>query len=276
MILPEGPWLTSKEQPYFLSGDRTASLKGFGIEVKTTYIPGDVAGERMYKFFVAMILISAGPCALAQSCSLSGARSWNPALRNIVAGCPDKFVSPDGRFILQVSSEGQASLLAKSEPKPRWNGVKFEPPAMISWSPDSSAFFLNDGDGSGMSSSFRLFRLLENRILEDASIEHAVVARYRSRTRCSSSMADPNVWGFGWNAHGDKILLLVQPTVNEPCGRPEDFISLIVRTSDGAVVETLSKKQTKAQFGALLPSTMLLDDRCCREESIGNEEVRGR
>jgi hypothetical protein len=109
-----------------------------------------------------------------------------------------------------------------------------------------------------MSSSFRLFRLRGNTVVEDTSIERAAVSLYRRRTQCSSSTADPNVWGFGWNAHGGKILLLVQPTVNEPCGRPEDFISLIVRESDGTIVETLSKKQTKAQFGSLLPSTMFL------------------
>ena len=54
------------------------------------------------------------------------------------------------------------------------------------------------------------------------------------------------------------MILLVQPTVNEPCGKPKDFISLIVREHDGSIVETLSKAQTKARFGSLLPSTMFL------------------
>jgi len=210
-------------------------------------------------FSVAMILLFVCSCAPAQTCALSGTKAWNPSLRNIIAGCPEKFVSPDKRFVVRITSEGSLSLWAHSgQEKLRWDSPKFEPPAMISWSPDSTSLFLNDGEGSGMSSLFRLFRLSENRVVGDTSIERAAVSLYRHRTHCDSAAADPNVWGFGWDSHGDNILLLIQPTVNEPCGKPEDFISVIVRESDGTIVKTLSKEQTKARFGALLPSTMFL------------------
>ena len=56
--------------------------------------------------FIAMILMSACSCLLAQRCALSGAKAWNPALRDVVADCPAKFGSPNGRFDLQVSSDG--------------------------------------------------------------------------------------------------------------------------------------------------------------------------
>jgi hypothetical protein len=40
-----------------------------------------------------------------------------------------------------------------------FKGPQVEPPAMFSWSPGSDAFFINDGEGSGMASTFRLFRI---------------------------------------------------------------------------------------------------------------------
>lgn len=208
---------------------------------------------------IAMILMCVCSSAQGQNCALSGTKAWNSELRNIVADCPADFSSSDKRFTLRIGAEGAVSLWTIPGQKEfQWDAPKLVAPAMISWSPKSSAFFLNDGDGSGMSSTFRLFRLRENRVAEDTSIERAAVSLYRHRTHCSPSSADPNVWGFGWAEHGGKVVLLVQPTVNEPCGKPEDFISLIVSESDGSVVQTLSKAQTKAQFGSLLPPTMFL------------------
>jgi hypothetical protein len=208
---------------------------------------------------IAMILMCVCSTAQGQNCVLSGTKAWNSELRNIVADCPDKFSSPNGRFVLRIGNDGALSLWTKPGQKQfQWDAPKLEPPAMISWSPESNAFFLNDGDGSGMSSAFRLFRLNENRVEEDTSIERAAVSLYRGKAHCSPSAADPNVWGFGWGDHGGQILLLVQPTVNEPCGTPEDFISLIVREHDGTILKTLSKAQTKARFGSVLPSTIFL------------------
>ena len=207
---------------------------------------------------VFTVLFGAG-CSvmLAQSCGPSGTAAWNPTLRNVIADCPDKFVSPDGVLALRMASDGTMSLWAEvRQEKLQWEGPKLEPPVMLSWSPESNAFFLNDGEGSGMSSSFRLFRIRGAKIFEDKSLGQAAVSLYRRRTHCSSSAADPNIWGFGWGAHGSKIFLLVQPTANESCGRPADFISLVIRTSDGRIVESLSKTQTKVRFGSELPSSL--------------------
>jgi hypothetical protein len=204
-----------------------------------------------------MLLGTGCSTVLAQNCGLSGTAAWNQALRNVIADCPDKFVSPDGRLALRIASDGTMSLWPESgQEKLHWTGLKLEPPAMLSWSPESNAFFLNDGEGSGMSSTFRLFRIRGATISEDKSFEQAAVSLYRHRTNCNSSAADPNVWGFGWGAQGGKIFLLVQPTANESCGRPDDFISLIVRTSDGSIAELLSKTQTKVRFGSQLPSSL--------------------
>jgi hypothetical protein len=213
---------------------------------------------RLALAFAFTMLLGVGcPVALAQNCKLSGTPAWNPDLRNIVADCPNEFSSPDGRFVVRIAPDGTMSVWVQSgtERLP-WNGPKLEPPAMLSWSPNSKVFFVNDGEGSGMSSSFRLFRLRDNEVLEDESVERTAVALYRRRTRCSPSSADPNVWGFGWDAKGRNIFLLVQATTNEPCGRPDAFVSLIVRESDGAIVETLSKAHTRVRFDSRLPSAL--------------------
>ena len=206
---------------------------------------------------ISTILLLICSYAQAQNCALSGKQSWNQSLRNIIADCPEKFDSPNRRFVVRVTSGGSLSAWSNSgREKLQWDALKLEPPAMIAWSPESTAFFLNDGEGSGMSSSFRLFRLKGNRIIEDASIERSAVLLYRHRTGCTSSAADPNVWGFGWDTRGSTIFLLIQPTVNESCGKPEEFISVVVRESDGVIVETLSKTQTETRFGPLLPAAM--------------------
>jgi len=127
---------------------------------------------------------------------------------------------------------------------------------MISWSPRSDVFFVNDGEGSGMTSTFRLFRIKGSQIYEDKSVEKAAVSLYRRRIGCSRSALDPDVWGFGWGDGGKQIYLLVQATVHEPCGPPYGFVSLIVQTTNGRILETLSEAQTKERFGSLLPSSL--------------------
>jgi hypothetical protein len=191
--------------------------------------------------------------AFGQNCKLSAAADWNASLRDVIAGCAFELPSPDGRLSLNVSRSGVISIRKVSEEKREWRGPMLEPPAMLSWSPKSDGFFVDDGEGSGMSSVFRLFRVNGLQILEDDSIGRAAVSLYRHRTNCSASTADPNVWGFGWGARGETILLLVQPTVNEPCGPPDDFMGMVVQTSDGKIVETLSQVQMKKRFGSQLP-----------------------
>ena len=211
----------------------------------------------VFAWVFAMLLGTGCSTVVAQNCGHSGTAAWNPALRNVIADCPNKFVSPDKSLALRIASDGTMSLWAESRQEMlQWKSPKLEPPSMLSWSPESNAFFLNDGEGSGMSSSFRLFRIKGAIVSEDKSFERAAVSLYRRGTHCSSSAANPNVWGFGWNAQGGKIFLLIQPTANESCGRPDDFISLVVRTSNGSIVESLSKTQTKVRFGSQVPSSL--------------------
>jgi hypothetical protein len=208
--------------------------------------------RQLIQILVSVMMCTAFSSAgFAQNCKYSGTRAWNETIRNVIADCAAEFLSPDKRLLLRFAPKGRMSIKSKTI---HLRGRRVEPPAMVSWSPRSDVFFVNDGEGSGMTSAFRLFRIKGTQIYEDKAVEKAAVSLYRRRTGCNRSALDPDVWGFGWGDGGGKIYLLVQATVHKPCG--SQLISLVVRTSDGKVLEELSEKQTKERFGSLLPSSL--------------------
>lgn len=209
--------------------------------------------SRVIQLLVSVSCAAYCSAGFAQDCKYSGAPAWNQSVREVIADCATEFPSPDNRPMLKFDSNGLMSIKGKVI---KLNGRRVEPPAMFSWSPRSDAFFINDGEGSGMSSTFRLFRIKGRRSYEDKSVERAAVSLYRRRTRCGSSAVNPNVYGFGWGNDGRRIYLLVQGTVDKPCGRLDEFISLVVRTSDGKILETLSKEETRQRFSSVLPSSL--------------------
>jgi hypothetical protein len=104
-----------------------------------------------------------------------------------------------------------------------------------------------------MSSTFRLFRVEKYRIVEDGRIEKKASTLYRTQMKCGSAAADPNVWGFGWSPEGTRIHLLIQATVNAPCGEPGSFVSMTIKLADDSVLEQFSEEGTKRNFQPLLP-----------------------
>jgi hypothetical protein len=191
---------------------------------------------------------------LAQNCALSGTPSWSKQLVNVIADCDNRFASPDGKLLLSIDAEGNIHVsVVASGSEIRIDSRVVKPPAMASWSPTSRAFFINDGEGSGMSSTFRLFREMDNRIVEDETVQREAVVFYRRQAKCSAASADPNVWGIGWSPDGSRFYLLVQASVNSPCGEPGSFIGLTVKLADGSVLKEFPEGVTKHKFQSLLP-----------------------
>jgi len=205
-------------------------------------------------FFALFVFLKLSSNSFAQNCALSGTPGWSEQLRNVIADCDNRFVSPDGKLVLRIDIKGKIRVIeVASQRKLRIHSRAVEPPAMVSWSPNSDAFFVNDGEGSGMSSAFRLFRIRDSRIEEDGATARKAVVLYRGQFKCSPSAVDPNVWGMGWTPDGFRFHLLVQATVNQPCGEQGSFIGMTIKLDDGSVFEMLSEEATRRQFHTILP-----------------------
>ena len=112
--------------------------------------------SRVIQLLVFAICAAFCSASFAQGCKYSGAPAWNESVRELIADCAAEFPSPNKRLVLKFASNGRISIKGKTIVL---KGRRVEPPAMFSWSPQSDAFFINDGEGSGMSSIFRLFRI---------------------------------------------------------------------------------------------------------------------
>ena len=203
-------------------------------------------------YLLLALLFSFGATANAQNCKYAGKPAWSKQLLFLVPDCETKITSPDGKKILRMNADGDLALSFTDGKSFNPVGYRVEPPAMASWAFNSSAFFINDGEGSGLSSTFRLFRIKNTHIIQDDSIGQTAVKLYRKKIGCRPFAADPNVYGFGWSPDGKQVFLFVQATVNESCGNAESFIVLIVNVAEGSVIEQLTKKQTEQRFRSLL------------------------
>jgi hypothetical protein len=201
------------------------------------------------ELILVMLCAAFSSGGFAQKCKSSSKPTWVESVYYVDADCASEFPAPNHHLVLKFSLNGRMSIKGKTI---HLKGRRVEPPAMVSWSPRSDVFFVNDGEGSGMTSTFRVFRIKGSQIYEDKAVEKGAVSLYRQRTGCSRSALDPDVWGFGWGDGGKEIYLLVQATVHEPCGTPSQLISLVVQPSDGKILKTLSEEQTKERFGSLL------------------------
>ncbi len=210
--------------------------------------------------FVSMLLFDQK--CLSQNCTLSGTAGWSEQLREVVDGCDIQLSSPNRNLLLEIDAEGKiwlksivSAVVRQIDSKP------VEPPATVSWSPKSDAFFVNDGEGSGMASTLRFFRVQSGgQAVEDTTIGKKIVAAFRARNSCPPSDADPNVWGFGWSKDGSRVYLLAQTTVDHPCGLSGSFRGMEVRLSDDSIIRELSEADMKREFHGMLPIDIFPDE----------------
>lgn len=203
---------------------------------------------------VLFAILSVTNAGVAQECALSGTAAWSDQLRYAIPSCDNFFLSPNGRFLLTVDKDGALRVTETASRRAlRARPIEIAPPAMVSWAPRSNAFFINDGEGSGMASSFRLFRVEGRNFSEDLTVERMAVSTFRRQAQCAQSSADPNVWGIGWSPDGTRFYLLVQATTNSPCGAPDSFIGMIVALRGNSIVQQMSEDETKRRFRTMLP-----------------------
>jgi hypothetical protein len=201
-------------------------------------------------------ILSATHGTAQPQCARSGAAAWSPELIEILPDCDLVAVSPDRRISVHVDKTGQLTASVRDSGPLETGRLTVIGPGTLSWSPDSKAFFINDGEGSGMSSKFRLFRIEDGRLREDQQINSSLIDRFRSEKKCHASIKDQSVTGFGWSKDGKQIYLFVQDGPHYPCAAPGSFICWVIRTDSGLVVERVSEKGARRRFGSLLPKEL--------------------
>jgi len=127
----------------------------------------------------------------------------------------------------------------------------------VSWSPTSEAFFINDGNGSGLDGwTLKVYTISGRQIVNHTLPNTEIIRRFRMDLRCAEDAVDPNVRGIGWSKSGAHLYAFAQTTVNQPCGEPGDFRGFVVSVSRGELLRFYSEVQTRNHFRHLLPYNM--------------------
>jgi len=192
----------------------------------------------------------------AQSCPSSNAPGWSEQLRQLMPDCNNRIHSPDGQFVFQIGSKERMRLLRGGNLLSLIGNARLALPAVMSWSPISTDLFVNDGKGSGLYSQLRVFHISDSQVKESGEVNTVITRIYRNENRCDDLADNPNVYGIGWSADGQRLYAIAQATVNQPCGKPEEYLGFIVNTKTYLVERTLITAQAKSEFKSMLPSEL--------------------
>jgi hypothetical protein len=195
------------------------------------------------------------------ACTASGALwPWNPSLRSVCFNDTihkNVLLSPDKAKRIEVE-EGKGFTLIVNGRTIAWPnyGKYVVLPIEFSWSPNSDAFFVNDGEGSGMDSVLHVFRWQDSRVAEVPDLNRLVAAAFRKDVGCAPSAADPTVRGIGWSKDRAQIFAFAQATVDNSCGTQGNFRGVVLNPKTGAIERLYSEAQARRIFRDLLPHNM--------------------
>ena len=167
------------------------------------------------------------------------------------------FASPDFHKDL-VADEAGFSLMVDHK-KVAWpEGKNFDSRGSeISWSPTSTMFFINNGNGSGLDGwTIHVFYIIGSQVVDNQEINAEIVRLFRLQVKCFKDAVDPNVRGLGWSKDGALLFAFAQTTVSESCGTQGEFRGAAVTTTNGSVSRFYSESETRAHFHQILPYNM--------------------
>lgn len=190
-----------------------------------------------------------------QVCPKPGTIGWSEQQLAIGFACPFESVSPLGDVIVKVDTE-QVMTISKVSGVVIFSTPNVGP-AMLGWAPQKDTFYLNDGNGSGMSSNLRVFVYSSGRVREDDTFERLAVKDSRARYKCRSHGDDPNVWGLGWSKDARELFVMAQTVPSEGCGPLGAIRGYVFNAERGHIKDALSATQTKRRFRNLLPENVL-------------------
>jgi hypothetical protein len=183
---------------------------------------------------------------------------WSKQIRQVCLEegiSTNRFPSPDGRKVLVADIHG-FHLKVDGALVPWEEGRKLlTSESGVSWSPASSAFFINDGYGlDGW--KLKVYVLTDHSVISHEGLREEIVRRFRMGVKCSSKANDPNVMGLGWSEDGASIFSFAQATVNESCGQQGDFRGAVADLAGDTIRTVYSEKETQRMFHNLLPFNM--------------------
>lgn len=213
------------------------------------------------RWLILLMALYAEVHVAVAACTTSGeAWPWNRSLHGVCfshAIRKNVFSSPDKAKRIEVEEESGYTLIVNGRTVVWPNYGKYVVlPVEFSWSPNSDAFFINDGEGSGMNSVLHVFRLQDSGVAEGPAFNKLVVGAFRKSVGCSASTADPTVRGVGWSKDGTQIFAFAQATVNNSCGSQGGFRGVVLNLKTGSVERVYPEAETRRVFRDLLPFNM--------------------
>lgn len=208
-------------------------------------------------------LVAVGGAAIVAACGDQPVATdndvWSGTQHPVDCCVETRLRSPDGAKTLVFQPDADERVHVRlSAGWLRQTGVTvLEGPASASWAPDGRSFFISDGEGSGQTSTFRLFRVPNDGDPREVRAAHdAAVAAYRAHAGCPVEAADPEVWGLGWSLDGARALVLVQSSIHDPCGQADQYMVMVVAAGDGSLLARYDTPEAARRFGDLIPANV--------------------
>lgn len=193
--------------------------------------------------------------AAVQTCSTIDAPGWSNQLKQLFADCVNRVASPNGAVVFQVGLEQQIHISTNGHDLALRGNGKLELPAVLSWAPNSDFLFVNDGNGSGLSSQLRLF-VISVQGASEIDVASPMVRIYRARNHCGQSTQGPNTYGVAWVNGGKTLYAIVQATVNDRCGSPDRYLGIVLDVATQEITQVLTTEQAKSLFKPYLPKQL--------------------
>jgi len=214
----------------------------------------------LFIFLMALFSLTLYAAECSQFGKSAVSQGWSKEIRRVCltdAVTANFFRSPDRRKLIVADLKGFHLKI---------NGTQIEWPegeqfvtrgSEVAWSPTSTAFFINYGDGSGLDGwTLNVYALSGMRVISHNEINRQIVRRFRADVGCLQQAVDPNVHGLGWSHDGVTIFAFAQTTVNYSCGAQGDFRGVVIRFSEDAIQSFYSEPETKRRFHYRLPYNM--------------------
>lgn len=183
--------------------------------------------------------------------------AWSADVVSIDCCTPTRLPSPDSTrtLIFEPDADEKVHVRLSAGWLHQQEIAVTDIPSLASWAPDGQGFFISDGEGSGQTSTFRLFRTPDNGVdRELPAAQREAVAAYRAHVGCPAAAFDPEVWGLGWSRDGRRALVLVQASIHQPCGRADRYLVMAVAADDGRLLEQYDTAEAAGRFAALIPA----------------------